>query len=779
MEYQTQATRYSTLALGAKTMEQTTPAPFTPIVTPAAADIVIDPAQRFQPFDGVGAALTDSAAYCLMHYLTAEQRHTLLTQMFGPGSEGGFSTVRVAMAASDFVATSSYYSYNDVPEDIAMANFSVKDSPCAKRVIPVVKEILAINPGVKVILVPWGPPGWMKVSGQMTNPTPGSYVNPDYYDALALYQVKAIQAFEGYGIPIWALSPQNEPGQKTAYPGCNWSASQMMTYIGDSLVPALKNANLRRVKLLIHDHNFDATSSTYSDLAELLTHANIKYVNGVAWHGYSGWPSTPDDVAKTNPDLEHHMTEMRAFLTEEWQAGSNRGMQLFAADLVIGSMRYGVRSVTAWNLALDQFGNPTTVNMTGRAGVVTIPNSKSGAVFKNGVYWALAHLGRFVKPGAVRVASTTKAWYSAGTDVQSVAFHNPDDSIVAYVFNNADTVKTFQLADASLGESFPVTMQPGELATFVWSGRRERVAEGATVPVTVPAKPTLTASGTSSGAALSWSAPAAGTYPISAYRVYRGKDEASLTLLAEVPGNATSYTDASAPNVSMTYALVAVSPAGPSPRSDAKTATSTKAATVGTTGRSSVASGLTISANHTASDDTGTLIVAVGYQLFATGTTQVASVTYAGRPLTKVTTASSGTAGTGRAVDLWRLDSPPPGVESVEITISAPGNVTAGFVSVNVPGSGTLGTPATTASASTTSLSVSTTSPAAANVISAYCYRNADDTPTPGTGVAAVQNVTISNLYLVVGVRAGGTSVASAWSHTTADNAALAAVPVT
>ena len=125
-------------------MQSTVMKALAPFSGSAARQVVVDPTETFQRFDGVGAAITDTAAYGLTVNLTAAQRHALLTEMFGAN---GFQTVRISMGASDFQSV-PYFTYDD-SGSASLANFSVQ--PDASRVIPVLREILAINPRLKVI----------------------------------------------------------------------------------------------------------------------------------------------------------------------------------------------------------------------------------------------------------------------------------------------------------------------------------------------------------------------------------------------------------------------------------------------------------------------------------------------------------------------------------------------------------------------------------------------------------------------------------------------------
>jgi glucosylceramidase len=124
-----------------------------------------------------------------------------------------------------------------------------------------------------------------------------------------------------------------------------------------------------------------------------------------------------------------------------------------------------------WNLALDQNGEPNQ-KKPGRRGVVTV-NNDTGNVTRNSEYYALAHLAMFAQPGAHRCHSPSYgppyvAYKTYPSDITTTALVNPDGSVVLYVYNGAQTSKTFKILDGRNQMGFTTTMIPGELSTFAW-----------------------------------------------------------------------------------------------------------------------------------------------------------------------------------------------------------------------------------------------------------------------------------------------------------------------
>jgi glucosylceramidase len=420
-------------------------------VTAAPGDITVSPHRAFQPFLGVGAALTDSAAYVLTHHMTAAARHTLLRELFS-ASGRNWQMLRVCMGSADFRSEETGYTYADGPADPVLSGFSVARDTAF--ITPVIREILAINPAVRILAAPWTPPGWMLSSGSFESG--GCTFDNSYLPSYAQYFVKFIRAYRSLGIPVWAVTAQNEPvgGVFTEF-----SPAQESTFIGAHLGPALTSAGLGHVKIFAMDDQWSQVSYGRAVYTSPTAHP---YTAGIAYHGYGGSPA-----AMSTAYGEQHLTEWRSLVTESLST-TMAGM---AGGYVATGVSHGARSVILWNLALDQNGEPNE-DKPGRRGVVTVNNS-SGAVTRNPEYYALAHLSMFARPGARRCLSPSygpgyRAYDTYPSDITTTALVNPDGSVVLYVYNGAASTKTFRVIDGRSDTGFTASMAPGELSTFVW-----------------------------------------------------------------------------------------------------------------------------------------------------------------------------------------------------------------------------------------------------------------------------------------------------------------------
>ncbi|MGB9436270.1 MAG: hypothetical protein WBQ89_28730, partial [Candidatus Acidiferrum sp.] len=350
--------------------------------------LTVDDAQHFQSIDGFGFALTGGSAQLLMR-MGAVQRAALLEELFTTGGTGiGVSYLRVSIGSSDM--NERVYSYDDLPPgetDIEMAKFDL--GPDRADVIPALKEILAIEPGIKILGSPWSAPAWMKTNDDVK----GGELKPEYYGAFAKYFVKYIKAMRAEGITIDAITVENEPLNPKNTPSMVVFAKEEDAIIAHDLGPAFQKAGIR-TKILLYDHNPDVLSYPLSILGDP---GASKYVDGTAFHLYGGDASLLTQVHDAYPNKNLYLTEQS--VTERRSEGP-LGIAEPVRGVMIGAMRNWCRNVLLWNLAADPQNGPHTNNggCTGCSGAITL---NGDSVTKNVAYYVLEHFSQFVPPGSV------------------------------------------------------------------------------------------------------------------------------------------------------------------------------------------------------------------------------------------------------------------------------------------------------------------------------------------------------------------------------------------
>jgi glucosylceramidase len=281
-------------------------------------------------------------------------------------------------------------------------------------------------------------------------------LSPQWYDSFAQYFVKFIRAYAAEGVPVGAITIQNEPNFEPGdYPGMRLEAPARARVIGDHVGPALAAAGLQ-TQIWDWDHNWDVPQSPTTVLADA---AARRYVQGVAWHCYAGDVGVQSQVHDAYPDKDTYFTECSG---GDWSTNFADNLVYNVGTLVIGTTRNWARAVALWNIALDENDGPHTGGCGNCRGVVMI-TSTTGTYHRNVEYFALAHVSRFVRPGATRIAST------AGVNgISSVAFRNADDgSKVLIVLNSATVSQRFGVRSG--GQSLSYTLPAKSVVTFTWS----------------------------------------------------------------------------------------------------------------------------------------------------------------------------------------------------------------------------------------------------------------------------------------------------------------------
>ncbi|GAB2701337.1 glycoside hydrolase family 30 beta sandwich domain-containing protein [Paenibacillus thermoaerophilus] len=416
--------------------------------------IDVDDGTEYQRMDGFGAAMTESSAWLIANKLSEGKRNELMNRLFSYDNGIGISYLRLPMGATDF--SLSHYTYDDMPEgqtDPELRSFSIEHDKA--YIIPALRQARAINPDLGIMASPWSAPAWMKTSGSLIK---GS-LKEEAYPVYAEYFVKFVQAYASEGIPIDAVTLQNEPHyEPDGYPGMRMEAREQAAFVKSHLGPAFDKAKLN-TKIVVWDHNWD---EPYYPIEVLSDPEANKYIAGSAFHGYAGEVANQQKVHDAFPDKDIYFTESSG---GQWAPNFADNLKWDMRNLIIGAPRYWAKTVLKWNLALDESHGPANGGCSDCRGLVTIDGA-SGNVFFNSEYYAFGHASKFVKPGAYRIESSS---YGDG-GIENVAFRNPDGSNVLIAFNSASESRPLNVRWH--GRSFAYSLPAGAAATFVWQGDR-------------------------------------------------------------------------------------------------------------------------------------------------------------------------------------------------------------------------------------------------------------------------------------------------------------------
>ena len=409
--------------------------------------ITIDAARTYQSIVGFGGAFTDAACY-MFDRLPADSRKTLFAELFGKDAMQ-LNVIRVCLGSSDYAT--HVYSYCDGPADPELTRFSLDHD--RKYILPILKEARSINPEIFLFGSPWSPPGWMKSNKSML----GGNMQRRYMSSYAHYFLKFLQGYAAAGVPVQAVTVQNEvdTDQDGKMPACAWPQEYEVDFVRHHLGPVLRAAG-QDTQIWIIDHNYNLWGRA---LGSLDTEGLTDYASAIAWHGYVGDATRIDTVKQAYPAIDMYWTEGGPDYTDpNYKTDWCKWGRSFTSNL-----RNHCRAITVWNLALDEQGRPN-IGPFPCGGLVTI-DSQTGAISHSGQYYALGQFSRHVKRGAIRIGSESLK----GTDTDSichVAFVNPDGEKVLVVTNSGGARALALVVDQDTTVS--VDVDADSVTTFVW-----------------------------------------------------------------------------------------------------------------------------------------------------------------------------------------------------------------------------------------------------------------------------------------------------------------------
>jgi glucosylceramidase len=408
--------------------------------------ITVDSSRKFQTIEGFGFSLTGGSAQAILK-LDKAKREALLQELFSRKEDAiGLSYLRISIGASDLNET--VFSYDDMPEgqtDLKLEHFNL--GPDLKDMVPVLKEILAINPNIKIMGSPWSPPVWMKDNGS----SKGGSLQPKYHQVYAEYFVKYIQAMKAHGITIDAITPQNEPLHPGNNPSLLMLAEQQADFIGNHLGPAFAKAKIK-TKIVIYDHNCNKPEYPLTILKDAKANP---FVAGSAFHLYEGDISAMSTVHDAYPNKDLYFTEQYT------GSGSNfeSDLKWSVKNVVIGSMRNWSKIALSWGLANDEFYKPFTPGGCSTCkGALMIDQNQN--IKREVGYYIIGHASKFVPEGSVRIGSNISG------NLYNVAFKTPSGQIVLLVENDGITAEPFNIKYNQ--KQISTTLNAGAVATYIW-----------------------------------------------------------------------------------------------------------------------------------------------------------------------------------------------------------------------------------------------------------------------------------------------------------------------
>lgn len=438
--------------------------------------LVVDPSKTYQKVFGFGGSFTDAAGINIKS-LPANMQDDLLKSYFS--SQGiGYTIGRIPIASCDFSARP--YTYDDSPGDLELTNFTLAPEDFDLK-IPYLKKAMSLSSEpIWFIASSWSSPAWMKDSNALTGPgvLKGKPQGP-YYKSWAKYYIRFLQEYEKRGIPIWALTTQNEPttGYVPRFPGqtLGFTPTTQRDFVKFDLGPALSAAGYGpgKLQIMILDDNRYVLPH-WADMV-LGDPDAAKYVHGVAVHWYADnifGPWVLDKVHDRFPDRFLFATEACVGFSPSLSFGPLLGSweraEQYAKD-ILEDLNHWVTGWTDWNLALNTNGGPNWIKNFVDSPMIV--NETAKEFYRQPTYYALGHFSKFLQRGSVRIDSRLEEECStrgAPSKLHYAAFKTPSSAIAVIVLNTDERKRTLRIKDLSGTGSIEKVINERSLTTFLW-----------------------------------------------------------------------------------------------------------------------------------------------------------------------------------------------------------------------------------------------------------------------------------------------------------------------
>lgn len=413
-----------------------------PLLTAEKTDlplIKVDPLKKEQSILGLGASFEHATCENLSK-LPAEKREEVIEKIVSPDKGIGMNLMRLCIGASDFIGE-PYYTYDDLPEgetDPDLAKFSIEKDRA--YVLPAIKIAQRKNPDLLFFASPWSPPAWMKSSGKLGT----GILQPEFYPAFARYLLKFVQAYEAEGVPIHAITVQNEPQMVSKdYPTTSWRAQDQRDFIRDHLGPLFRENNVKTL-IWCWDHNWNRVDFPRTILSDPQA---AQYVDGTGFHLYEGKVEAQSTLHAEFPDKHVYFTEGSVF-------------RPYGAIKLAEILRNWSRTYNAWVIMLDEHQKPNRGPHSATATCIELLDD--GSVRYNFDYFMQGQFMKFIQRGAVRVESTLPDMRL----FSNVAFLNPDGNLCLVAANASAKPQPFVV---NCGDHmFSATLPPASVATYLW-----------------------------------------------------------------------------------------------------------------------------------------------------------------------------------------------------------------------------------------------------------------------------------------------------------------------
>jgi glucuronoarabinoxylan endo-1,4-beta-xylanase len=397
------------------------------------AAVTIAAAEQDQAIAGFGVSEGFGQAKTLMN-MSASVQQQVLSLLYSPTRGAGLTILR-----NEISADKGFTIEPKAPRspDVKPAYLTLAEVDQDQGQLWFAKQIEA-DYGASVFADAWSAPGFMKTNDSAINDgtvcgVPGaSCKSGDWRQAFASYLVQYAKDYAAAGVRLSYVGPENEGNLSVPQDSRFLSPAQtanLMQVLGATLARSGLSTRAECCASISWK-----SAQPYAAAIETDTAANTATALFTS-HGYFAAPASPLR-GWSKPVWQ---TEWAPFGFQPWDPawddGSPSSGFTWAQNIDTG--------LTAASLSAFLYlwgANTSTTAMTGpNTGLVQV---KGNTVASSGRLWAFASYSRFIRPGAVRIGTTTS---SAGLKVS--AFRNRNGTIAVVVLNSAHSrqAATFSL----------------------------------------------------------------------------------------------------------------------------------------------------------------------------------------------------------------------------------------------------------------------------------------------------------------------------------------------
>jgi len=463
-----------------------------------------------QTIDGIGSSFTESSAFVLAH-LDPERRREVMASIFGKDG-ADFTLTRTHIGSCDF-SVEGKYSYADTPGDAELADFTIEPDrrgfdpakyPGVRDadydLLPMIREALAIKAAeggeLRIIASAWTAPPWMKdnnawyIKGSPENDWQGDAgdLKPEYVPVYADYLARYLEAYAEAGVPIWGITPVNEPhGNGGNWESMHFSPESQNAFVHDHLVPRLRRSPVPFPKILIYDQNRDGMEEWADVIFADPRSPDVVY--GMAIHWYASTFKVYEDVLQRvhekYPDFSvlhsegcidnlgnpapQGIEDPEGFQEEGWFGDDAFWWNETATDWaytatwarnaadhpmytpvhryarnIIVSLDHWLTGWVDWNVVLDRDGGPN--HAQNNCGAPIMVDTDTGEIHYTPIYHVLKQFSRTIRPGDRAVETQRSLGGLDADDLHACATLNDAGLLSVQVLNTTKEPITWQLA---------------------------------------------------------------------------------------------------------------------------------------------------------------------------------------------------------------------------------------------------------------------------------------------------------------------------------------------